>query len=208
MDPHLERTRVAYDTVAADYAAQLSDQLDGAPVDRHVLATFAELVGSGGEVLDVGCGPGHVTAHLQERGLRMRGVDLSPEMVRVASERYPGIPFRVGSLDDLQERGLAGIVAWYSIIHTPPERLDAVFEGFRAALREGGMLLLAFQVGDELRHITRGYGHDVSLDAWRLDPDDLATRLTAAGFAPAFRTTRAPTGSESVPQAFLSARAV
>lgn len=157
-------------------------------------------------MLDAGCGPGHVTAHLRQLGLEVRGLDLSPEMVRVARARYPGIPFEVGSMEELAVEPLAGLVAWYSIIHTPPGRLPKLFQTFRRAIRDGGMLLLAFQVGDELRHVTRGYGHDVSLDAWRLDPDVVAGHLADAGFELVSRTVREPGDAESVPQAFLLAR--
>ena len=41
---YLAATRTAYDTVAADYAGLLRDELAGRPVDRAALAAFAELV--------------------------------------------------------------------------------------------------------------------------------------------------------------------
>jgi SAM-dependent methyltransferase len=40
-----------------------------------------------GRVLDVGCGPGRVALHLQSRGLRVTGIDLSPLAIRVAKAR-------------------------------------------------------------------------------------------------------------------------
>ena len=52
-----------------------------------LLAGFAELVTErhpGGEVVEVGSGPGRVTAHLRGLGLSVRGVDLSPAMVDLA----------------------------------------------------------------------------------------------------------------------------
>lgn len=202
---HLDETRAAYDTVAADYAEQLKDQLASKPSDRAILAAFAELVA--GPVLDVGCGPGHVTAHLRELGVATSGVDLSPRMVAVAREAYPDIRFEVGSMTalDVPDASLGGIVAWYSIIHTPPESLPAVFAEFRRALAPGGVLLLAFQVGDERRHIEHGYGHDVSLDAWRLRPDAVESLLER--FDVISTTIRQPDATEKVPQAYLIARA-
>lgn len=202
---HLDETRAAYDTVAADYAEQLKDQLASKSSDRAILAAFAELVA--GPVLDVGCGPGHVTAHLRELGVATSGVDLSPGMVAVAREAYPDIRFEVGSMTalDVPDASLGGIVAWYSIIHTPPESLPAVFAEFRRALAPGGVLLLAFQVGDERRHIEHGYGHDVSLDAWRLRPDAVESLLER--FDVISTTIRQPDATEKVSQAYLIARA-
>jgi len=52
-------------------------------------------------VADVGCGPGHVTAHLHELGVDAFGIDLSPEMVAVARREHPAPRFEVGSMTDL-----------------------------------------------------------------------------------------------------------
>src|SRR5437773_6198242 len=73
--------RASYDRVAAEYAERIAGELAGKPFDRALLDRFADQVRPLGPVCDVGCGPGHVTAYLHERGLDVFGVDLSPEMV-------------------------------------------------------------------------------------------------------------------------------
>lgn len=77
-------------------------------------------------------------------------------MVAVARRTYPDLRFDKGSITavDVADGVLGGIVAWYSIIHTPPRDLPAVFTEFHCALAPGGHLLLAFQAGDEPRHLT------------------------------------------------------
>jgi hypothetical protein len=85
-------------------------------------------------------------------------------------------------MDNLDELCADAIAAWYSIIHLLPEDRPGTFVGFRAALRTGGYFLLAFQVRDELRRVTRGYGHDVVLDAWRLEPATIIRELETAEF--------------------------
>jgi SAM-dependent methyltransferase len=166
---YLRATRVAYDTVAVDYAELLSTELAAKPLDRALVAAFAELVQAAGvgPVADLGCGPGRVTAHLHSLGLTAFGVDLSPAMVAVARRAHPGLRFDEGSMTalDLTDGVLGGIVAWYSINHTPPDRLPVVFAEFHRVLGPGGHLLLAFQVGDERVHLEQAYGHPVSLDA-------------------------------------------
>ena len=89
-----------------------------------------------------------MTAHLHSLGLSAFGVDLSPAMIVVARRAHPGLQFNEGSMTalDLTDGVLGGIVAWYSIIHTPPERLPVVFAEFYRVLGPGGHLLLAFQV--------------------------------------------------------------
>lgn len=150
---HLAATRTAYDTVADDYADLLRDDLAGMPWDRALLAVFAELVLAGGAkpVADLGCGPGRVTAHLAGLGLDVFGVDLSPGMVSAARRDHPHLRFEVADLASLpiEDDSLDGALAWYSVIHTPPEHLPPVFEELHRVVAPGGHLLLAFQVGDE-----------------------------------------------------------
>ncbi|WP_410639022.1 class I SAM-dependent DNA methyltransferase [Amycolatopsis sp. lyj-346] len=203
------QTRIAYDTVADSYAEQLRDLLDESPWDRAVLGTFAELVGDRGPVGDLGCGPGRLTGYLASLGLDVFGVDLSPGMVDAARRAHPGLRFEIGSLAalDLADGALAGALAWYSLIHTPPEELAPVVAELARVLAPGGRLLTGFQVGDERRHIAHGYGHDVSLDAYRLQPDFVAGLCAAAGLVVEARLVREPQGPyEKTPQAYLLAR--
>jgi SAM-dependent methyltransferase len=235
----LAATRRAYDTVAHDYAELLQSELAAKPYDRAMLATFAELVRSGrtgDRVADLGCGPGRITAHLDELGVDAFGLDLSPQMIAVARARHPTLSFDVGSIEatSLPNGTLAGLVAWYSIIHTPPERLPAVFTEFARVLAPRGVALLAFQAasdaavpdaavpdagvpdagvpdatmwgGAEPRHITHAYGHDIELGAYRLVPGRIGEQLADAGFAVEATLIREPDDDERTRQAFLLAR--
>jgi SAM-dependent methyltransferase len=197
--------------VAADYADLLRDDLATNAWDRSVLGLFCDLVQSGpaGDVADLGCGPGRITAYLSSRGLSVFGVDLSPAMVDVARRDHPNLRFEVGSitaLDGLLDRGLVGAVAWYSIIHTPPEHLAGVFAEFARILAPGGYLLLAFQVGDEHVHREAAYGHAISLDSWRLPPDAVADQLGEFGLDVIATMVRKPVANEKAQQAYLVAR--
>ncbi|MFG3437056.1 class I SAM-dependent DNA methyltransferase [Nonomuraea sp. NPDC047897] len=197
---YLHATRVAYDTVAADYAELLRDELDGKPLDRAMLAAFAELVRApdGGEVADLGCGPGRITAHLRALGVNAFGIDLSPEMVAVARRGHPGLRFDVGTMTalDLADESVGGAVAWYSTVHTPPELLPVVFAEIHRVLAPGGHLLVAFKVGDERRHLDRGYGHELSLDVYWMPPEHIADVVSAAGLVLDARLVREPDESE------------
>ncbi|GAA2744987.1 MULTISPECIES: class I SAM-dependent DNA methyltransferase [Kitasatospora] len=205
---YLHATRTAYDAVAADYARLLRDELAAKPLDRAMLAAFAEVVS--GPVADLGCGPGRVTEHLRTLGVAAFGVDLSPGMVAVARTTYPDLRFEVGSMTalDLPDGGLGGAVAWYSTVHTPPEVLPAVFTEVHRVLAPGGRLLLAFKAGDRLRHLDHAYGHDLSLDVYWMSPDRVADLLGEAGLVVDARLVREPDEQERPrqgPQAFLLA---
>lgn len=201
-------TRASYDAIAADYAEFFADELDARPLDRAMLAAFAELAGAGGPVADVGCGPGRVTVLLHDLGLDAYGVDLSPGMLAVARKRYPHLRFEQGTMTalDVADGGLAGLVAWYSVIHIAPDQRPAVFAEFRRALAPGAPLLLAFQVGDEALHVAEALGHAISLEFQRLRPERIAAELTSAGFAVTATLVRERIGRDKVPQAFVLAQ--
>lgn len=207
---YLSFTRAAYDTVAVDYAELLSAELATNPWDRALLSLFAErvLATGSGRVGDLGCGPGRVTAYLHSLGVNAFGLDLSPGMVAEARSRHPDLSFDVGSITalDMANGALAGIVAWYSIIHTPPELLPVVFAEFHRVLGPAGHLLLAFQTGDERVRRDEAYGHAVSLDTYRSPPDRIADLLGGAGFEVSARVLRDPEKLEKLPQAYLLAR--
>nr|WP_238342532.1 class I SAM-dependent methyltransferase [Actinopolymorpha rutila] len=180
-------TRTSYDTVAASYAERMRTSLAGEPYLRAGLAVFAELVrGAGdGPVADVGCGPGHVTAHLHTLGLDAFGVDLSPGMIDVARGDHPGLRFEVGSMTELRlaDSSVAGLVAFWSLIHVPDDVVPTVLGHFRRVLRPGGPLLLGFHVGDGSKLKTEGYGgHPMKVHVHRRRPEQVAGWLRDAGF--------------------------
>jgi SAM-dependent methyltransferase len=186
-DGWLADTRTSYDTVAVSYADQLREALAAEPYLRAALALFADLVhaAGGGPVADVGCGPGHITAHLHQLGVDAFGIDLSPVMIDVARRDHTGLRFEVGSMTDLDlaDASVAGLLAFWSLIHVPDDAVHTVFGHFRRALRPGGPLLLGFHVGDESRLKTQGYGgHPMKVYVYRRQPGQVAAWLRDAGF--------------------------
>ncbi|MEY9836531.1 class I SAM-dependent methyltransferase [Streptacidiphilus sp. EB103A] len=184
----LADTRTSYDTVAASYADQVRNLLDETPYERAVLALFADLVraNGGGPVADVGCGPGRITAYLCDLGVDTFGIDLSPAMIESARREHPRLRFEIGSMTDLDlsDASMAGLVAWYSLIHIPDDEIGSVLAHFRRVLRPGGPLLLSFHVGDETQLKTQGYGgHPMKVHVHRRRPDQVAAWLNEAGFA-------------------------
>ncbi|MCG5469768.1 class I SAM-dependent methyltransferase [Micromonospora sp. LAH09] len=194
IDGWLADTRTSYDTVAVSYAHLVGGLLAEAPHERAALALFADLVngGGGGPVADVGCGTGRITAHLRTLGVDAFGIDLSPGMIAVARRDHPGLRFEVGSMTDLDlaDGSVAGLIAWYSLIHIPDDQLDAVLGHFHRVLRPGGPLLLGFHVGDETTLKTEGYGgHPMKVHVHRRQPAQVAARLHGSGFRVESQTT-------------------
>jgi SAM-dependent methyltransferase len=186
-DGWLADIRTSYDTVADSYARLVQDSIADQRYLRGALALFADLVRAAGDgpVADVGCGPGHITAHLHQLGIDAFGIDLSPAMIEVARRDHPHLRFEVGSMTDLSLRpgSVAGLLAWWSLIHLPDQAVPGVLGGFGRVLRPGGPLMLGFHAGDRSRHKTEGYGgHPMNLYVHRRPPERIAGWLRAAGF--------------------------
>lgn len=204
-------TRAAYDAVAARYAEDIPQSYHSSPLNHPMIPVFAELIRTTGDglVADVGCGPGHVTAHLHSLGVNAFGIDFSPEMIALARTAHPKLRFEVGLMDALatDNASLAGVLANYSIIHTPPERLSGTLAEFHRVLAPGGYLLLGFQAYDGPDKLAEAFDHLVSL-AYRYSPDGVAELLLTAGLAEVARLVIAPSEDpkRGFPQAYLLAR--
>jgi ubiquinone/menaquinone biosynthesis C-methylase UbiE len=209
-DAEVRATRTAYDAAADRYADLLRNELDGLPLERALLRAFAEVAeaNSPGLIADVGCGPGRIAAYLASLGAPVRGIDLSPGMIRAARRDHPHLSFGEGTMEELPfgDGSVGGVLAWYSIIHVPPPRLDTVLAEFCRVLVPGSPLLLSFQAGTGKREVVDAYGSGATLNAYRVSPEAVARMLPELGFDVDSLTQRTPRGRELTPQAFLQAR--
>jgi SAM-dependent methyltransferase len=184
IEPQQSDVQSSYDRVAGEYVLRIFDELKHKPIDRALLDQFAESVRGCGPVCDMGCGPGQVARYLHERGVEVSGVDLSPVMVEHARRLNPEIAFKQGNMLSLEvdDEAWAGIAAFYSIIHIPREELVSAFQELKRVLRPGGLLLLAFHIGDTVVHMDEWWGQPVSVDFAFYFPEEITGYLTTAGF--------------------------
>ena len=186
------RVRAAYDAVAEVYAEAISDELASRPIECGLLEQLvrdAQELGSG-QIADIGCGPGHVTGFLTDRGADVFGFDLAPAMVTVARAQFPELDFRVGSMlgIDAQDASLSGGVAFYSIIHLAANERLLAYREFARVLQPKAPLLVSFHVsaadqpvGSTL-HLESFFEIAVDLDGYFLDPATVLAELQRVGF--------------------------
>lgn len=175
----------SYDRVADEYASRMFDELDRKPFDRHMLDWLVEKVGGRGPICDMGCGPGQIARYLHGKGVETCGVDLSPEMVAQAQRLKPEIAFRQGDilkLEGIEDGTYGGIAAFYSIIHIQRENIHQALLSLKRVLKIGGVLLLAFHLGDETVHLDEWWGREVNVDFYFYGREEMKGYLQAAGF--------------------------
>lgn len=211
MDPATDELRLAHDTIAELYAERLADALDRMPAERAVLGLFCDLL-TGTAVADIGCGSGRLAPFLTSRGVEPRGVDLSPEMVRVARRDHPGVPFDVADVRALPfaDASLAGAVCWYSLMYLAPDERPRAFGELFRVIEPGGHLATAFKIGDgRLRRGGATVG--VAFDIYWLPVAEMEREITAAGFEVVFTAATPaapadPTRPEEQPLGYVVAR--
>jgi uncharacterized protein YceH (UPF0502 family) len=178
------KVRSSYDAVATAYADHLVDELGELPFETWLLDRVVAHA-AGQPVVEVGSGPGHVTAYLVDRGAEAMGIDLSPAMVSEARRRFPGRSFEVGDLRRLTRpatsSGWAAVLGWYSLIHLAASELPDAVAALVRPLAPGGWLVLGLHAGAEVRHLDEWFGHEVDLDVVLHDPTSVAGIVAAAG---------------------------
>jgi ubiquinone/menaquinone biosynthesis C-methylase UbiE len=184
-DPRIQSIQKSYDRVADEYARHMFSELQHKPLDRELLTRLAIEVNGQGEICDMGCGPGHIARHLRDAGANVFGLDLSLGMLEEARRLNPDISFRQGDMLalDFPDASLAGIAAFYAVVNLPRESLPQVFREMARVLQPGGLVLLAFHIGDETVHREEWWDRPIAMDFHLLDPQSVQRNLEAAGFA-------------------------
>ena len=172
----------AYGSRARGLAEMLGTEVSSADPDRAIVEPWA--AGVTGRILDVGSGTGRWAGHLAALGHRVDGVEPAAEFVEIARRAHPNVEFFVAAVSDLASpdhelgaRRWSAILAWYSLIHLPPEQMPGALTTLRRALTDDGSLLISFFTGPRLEE----FDHPVTL-AYRWPARAMADELRQAGF--------------------------
>jgi SAM-dependent methyltransferase len=212
VDAKTRELRDAHDVLAELYVERLANVLDEMPIEQALLGLFCQLVREGGnglDVADVGCGTGRLAPYLSSQGLAPHGVDLSPEMIRVARRDYPDHPFEVSDLRALpfDDSSMAGAVGWYSLMYLPPEERPGAFGELARVVKAGGYFATAFKAGDDqLRRAGRTLDLGIEFDIYWLSPAEMERLVVQAGFQVVFWGGRPADPDEVQAQGYLIAQ--
>jgi ubiquinone/menaquinone biosynthesis C-methylase UbiE len=179
-----DEIKQTYDNVATEYGEYAKHALAQKPLDRKILELFAERVGSSETVYDIGCGPGTVTRYLKSLGMNIIGIDISAKMVEIARKQNPKIHFEQGDVFNLKlkENTLGSIIAYYLIINFLRVDIPTVSKEMFRVLRQGGILLLTFHVGENTIPIEEYLGKKVTMKFVLFQPEEIKAILQRSGF--------------------------
>ena len=98
-----EETRKSFDLAAEKYFELFKDEMKQKEYDRALLV-----------ICDVGCGSGHVTRYLFDKGLNVFGIDISEKCIQIARRENPKMRFQVMDMArlDITDESLDGIVSF------------------------------------------------------------------------------------------------
>ncbi len=167
-----QKTIATYDAKAQDYASKFDS---GAKPGTH-LSRFMAALPKGGDVLDLGCGPGGSAGHLHRAGYVVDAIDASQEMVRLARETQ-GVNARQATFDDVTEVAVYdGVWANFSLLHAAREDMPRHLAAIARSLRDGGHFHIGMKTGDGMKrdHLDRRYTYYTEAD--------LTNLIRAAGF--------------------------
>lgn len=162
--------------------------------DRVLLDKFAGNFDSESVICDAGCGPGHITRYLFDKGLDIFGIDISERCIRIARRENPKIRFEVMGMAKLEiaDESIDGIVSFYSIIHTPKRLVHILFHEFGRVLKKGGKILVVVKKGDTEGYVDELTGFKTRLCFTNFTEEELRSYLQTCGFDLIFLETRQP----------------
>jgi ubiquinone/menaquinone biosynthesis C-methylase UbiE len=195
-----------YDAIAKEYADAFSGEHEKKPKDQEILHRFSQEVGDRRPVWDFGCGPGQTTKYLKDLGIEISGLDLSEKMLEQARTIHPGITFRKGNILELefQNDSIAGVVAFYAIVHFTDEQVGTAFREVFRVLRPGGIFLFTYHSGEEIIHLSEFLGKNIDMDLMFFTADFIFRCLKDNGFEKIEIIEREPYAGGAVPPRYCS----
>ena len=174
--------REGYDRLDGIYRGWVA-RMPGGP-RAAFLTRILELIPTGADVLELGCGPGTDAAALADER-RYTGIDLSNVQLAHARAAVPEGTFICGDLFevDLPEAAFDAVAALYVFGHVPAARTDELFRRIESWLRPGGWLCATFGTSDNPGEIEPMWLGTADMYFSSTTPEETDERLRAAGFS-------------------------
>jgi ubiquinone/menaquinone biosynthesis C-methylase UbiE len=183
-EQNVNKVENLYDSIAKEWTETFCGEHEKKPKDQEMLHRFSQEIGDRKPVWDFGCGPGNTAKYLQDLGIEISGLDLSEKMLDQARAIHPRIHFRKGNILELEfdNDSIAGVVAFYAIIHFTEEQVGTAFREVFRVLRPGGVFLFTYHIGEKTLHLDEFLGKKVDIDVMFFTADFIFSYLKDSGF--------------------------
>jgi predicted TPR repeat methyltransferase len=133
-----------YNTSAKQYADKYA--VTGSRV-AHIEEAFSVFAKPNPHVLELGCGDGRDAVELCKRTDSYTGIDMSIEMLKLASIKAPQAQFECAFMEDYSAGQVDIIFAFASLLHTDIETFTQILQKFHGALSAGGLFHIGVKYG-------------------------------------------------------------
>jgi len=147
-EDQLQETIKAFDQAADQYLSHFQHY---APYQGSYKAFLAALKPGQQHILELGCGPGQVSHFLlnQRPDLKILGIDLAPNMIRLAKQLNPGARYRVMDVRQVSTLGESfdAVFAGFCLPYLKLTDVEQLLQDLGTLLRPGGLLYLSLTTG-------------------------------------------------------------
>lgn len=181
-----DKVRDFYESSAESYSQMMEAEID-LPLYADTLGSLADRLSEvAGTVIDTSCGSGHMLWMYAERfdpNRALLGLDLSPEMVAIASTRLGSkgkiVVGDMRTLDDVAPESAAAVLSFFAVHHLDPENVVGALKQWHRVLRGRGQLVLGTWEGNG----PIDYGSHTNVVALRYSQEEVSSWVSEAGFA-------------------------
>ena len=145
MGNETETTIQSYNKTAQQYAQNVANLQK-----TNSIASFASLLPANALVLDMACGSGRDAKIFSEKGFNVTGVDLSEEMLKIATQTCPKAEFKLMDIRQLNfdNQYFDGVWACAALLHIPKREIPPLISGVSRVLKSGGIFYIGVKEGD------------------------------------------------------------
>lgn len=185
--------RIAYDHVAWKYFRLFHDEMEQKEFDRRLIGSFCKGFPRDAVFCDAGCGPtALISRYLYRLGYQVFGIDLSEKCIEIARSNYPDIDFYLMDMANLSlaDESVDGIIAFYSIIHTPKQVISQIFQECCRVIKDGGKLLVVVKEGEAEGYVSELLDEPVEIYLSEFREEEIAAYFTRSRFRLEYLSTR------------------
>ena len=138
-------TKEAHNAIAEKYYELYKDDVS----DLKYFDLFLE--GCKSKILDLGCGMGHYSNYMYNKGFDVVGIDFSQNMINIAKKDNPNINFIVSDICDLdviKNQKFDGVVIAYVLQHLSKEEVLDLFIQINNIVNDNSKLLIFLREGN------------------------------------------------------------